>query len=233
MALTDHIFVARSSNIKVGDVPHMYIGRNEKECVDSCKKSGCPLLSRRYGGADGLLPNGTKLKPCYAHNGTVSFAVKAVYKAIDRGKASKYTLKHAIAKSMRSAQIMRISQIGDPSSVIAEDAQTIYDTCKKAGLQLKGFTAGWRIAEWWKGKLMASTMTLSEADEAIERGWRASTVLPQDFVGDGPKQNTFVTPNGHKGVICPHQMGARVTCNTCKLCVAEKDGPIIGFITHR
>ena len=233
MSLSEHIFVARSTNIKVGDVPHMYIGRNEKQCVDSCKKSKCPLLSKRYGGDNGLLPSGTKLKPCYAHNGTVSFAVKAIYKAISRGKASNYTLAHALKKSVRSARIMRISQIGDPCAVTKDDADSIYAECKKVGLQLKGFTAGWRIAPWWKGKLMASTMSLHEADEAIARGWRASTVLSEDFVGSGPKNNTFVTPGGNKGVVCPHQMGARLTCNTCRLCVGENEGPIIGFITHR
>ena len=232
MALTDHIFVPRSRNEKVGDVPQMYIGRTEKACVQSCKDSGCPLLSKRYGGQNGVLSDGTKLKPCYAHNGTVSFAVKSIYKALERGMESNYTLANAIRKSVRSARIMRISQIGDPSSVTAQDAQTIYDECKKVGIQLKGFTAGWRKASWWKGKLMASTMTPAEADEAVRDGWRASVVLPADFIGEGPKRNTFTTPQGRKGVVCPHIMGARLTCNTCRLCVAENDGPIIGFISH-
>ena len=233
MALTDHLFVARSRSTKIGDVPSMYIGKNESECVGSCKKSGCSLLPKRFGGKDGLQEDGTKLKPCYAWNGRVNISTKGIYRALKRGRQSNYTLQNAIAKSVRSARILRISQLGDPSSVSPEDANEIHRQCKKAGLKIKGFTAGWKWAHWWKGKLMASTMSLEQADEAIRMGWRASVVLPKDYPVEGKHGNKFTTPDGNKGVICPHMMGARLTCNTCQMCVGEKKGPIIGFFEHQ
>ena len=224
------LFTPRSANSKTGDVPTAWVGGNYEETVQSCKKSGCPLLQEKHGGKHGQVKKDLKLRPCYAHNGTASFALKSMFKAFEKGKD--YSLATAIKKSVRSARIVRFTGVGDPSSISAKEAQSMVSQIHDAGMLVKGFTAGWRKAKHWKGLLMASTFTMKEADKAIEKGWRASVVLPADFVGFGAKKSAFTTPGGNHGVICPHQMGARVTCNSCRLCVAEKPGPIVGFLSH-
>lgn len=226
----DILYTAKSRNEKIGNVPQMWIGSSTEQTVKSCLESGCPLLSKRYGGQDGQVSPTLKLKPCYAYNGRTYASAKSVHRAFEKGKD--YSLENAIARSARMAKIFRVTGLGDPSIVPPSKAKRFTQKVREAGMKVKGFTAGWRIAKHWKGILMASTYTLEQADEAIAKGWRASTVLPSDFIGTGRKKNQFVTPAGNKGVVCPQQMGSAVDCNTCRLCVAENKGPIIGFINH-
>jgi hypothetical protein len=228
----DYLTTARSTNTKTGDMPTVWVGSTKEEAVQSCLKSKCPLLPKRLGGAGGQVNEKLKLKPCYAWNGRVMMGAAAIYRKYATNPSS-YDLDKALSKSVRSASVIRVTGIGDPSALDENQAEEITRKTSAHGLSLYGFTAGWKFASWWKGKLMASTFTLEQADEALDEGWRASTILPHDFVGDGPQKNTFLTPKGRKGVVCPYIMGAPVTCSTCKLCVADKKGPIIGFRSHR
>jgi hypothetical protein len=44
--------------------------------------------------------------------------------------------------------------------------------------------------------------------------------------------NTFFTPKGNKGIICPAQRdGVNTTCEKCQLCYKQRD-VIVGFIPH-
>lgn len=222
----------RSNNVKTGDMPTLWVGTTKEDAVKSCKKSKCPLLPKRFGGKDGQISKKMKLKPCYAWQGSVKMAANSIYRSY-ASDPSKYKIDKALLKSVRSATVIRITGIGDPSALSPDQAEEITATAQHHNMKLYGFTAGWRFAKWWRGKLMASTFNLKQADKAIDAGWRVATVLPHDFVGEGPKKNTFTTPKGRKGVVCPYIMGAKLTCTTCKLCVAEKSGPIIGFVSHR
>ena len=252
----------QSANTKTGNVPTAYIGEKEEETVASCKAVNCALLTKRHGGQDGLikLPNGKtlKLKPCYAHRGrpqmanwnimraakrakeqVVEFLSKGKLTGVEKRKMRKaqkrYTLKEAIHQSWRGAKAVRYTAIGDGGVIPLSQAQSIRAEVMKAGLEVLGYTRGWRLpeAQNWKGHLMASCLTLEEADEAVEEGWRASVVLPEEMVMFGRKKNRFVTPGGKKGVLCPHMIEASIQCNTCLLCVAGRHGPIIGFHTHQ
>jgi hypothetical protein len=229
---TDYATTPDSKNSKTGNMPTLWVGVTKEQALESCRISGCKLLPRRFGGADGWINDELKLKPCYAWQGTVKMAARSIYRSFARNDR-KYGIEHALNAAPRSARVLRLTGIGDPSALTEGQADHITEVTHYHKMKLYGFTAGWRFASWWKGRLMASTFTLEEADEALDKGWRASTVLPHDFVGEGPKKNTFVTPKGRKGVVCPFQMGARLQCTTCKLCVAEKRGPIIGFVSHR
>lgn len=226
----DILYTAKSANDKIGNVPQMWIGSTTEQTVKSCIESGCPLLSKRYGGKDGQVSPTLKLKPCYAYNGRTYAGAKSMHRAFERGKD--YSLDTAIARSSRMAKIFRVTGLGDPSIVAPSEARNFISKVRDAGMKVKGFTAGWRFAKQWKGILMASTFTLEQADEAIAKGWRASTVLPSDFIGEGKRRNRFTTPDGNKGVVCPQQLGVQIDCNSCRLCVAENPGPIVGFINH-
>ena len=232
MKKIDYAVTPRSSNVKTGNMPTLWVGTTKEDAIESCRKSNCALLPKRFGGKDGRISSKLKLKPCYAWQGSVKMAAQSIYRSFATNP-HKYAIEEALKKSVRSATVIRITGIGDPSALDEEQAQEITAAAQHHKMKLYGFTAGWRFAKWWRGKLMASTFTLEEADEALDDGWRAATVLPHDFVGEGPKKNTFTTPKGRKGVVCPYIMGARLTCTTCKLCVAEKNGPIIGFVSHR
>ena len=148
---------------------------------------------------------------------------------------SRYTLQHAIDNSHRKARMVRFTAIGDGGVVGKDTMEGILKVLNDSNMLLYGFTRGWGFdyAQHWKGKLMASCMNLEEVDEAVDKGWRASTVLPADFKGTGRLKNKFTTPKGRVGIVCPYQMGKATDCNSCGLCVASKTGPVIGFISHK
>ena len=142
----------------------------------------------------------------------------------------RYSLEEAIAKSVRSAKMVRFTAIGDGGVKDRAYADSIMDTLSKHGMELLGFTRHWVSgkADHWKGRLMASCFSLEEADEAVRQGWRASVVLPANQT-----EMVFKTPDGVHGVVCPFIQGKAVNCNTCGMCVASRRGPVIGFPSHR
>lgn len=203
------LWTNESDNEKTGNVPTAWVGPTIQEAHASC--SGCPQRD----------------KGCYALYGTPRMALASVGRAAARGKD--YTLKTAIRTARRSARMVRYTAIGDGGRVPRAVADDIVATVRAAGLQLVGYTHHWReqeVAEAWRGRLMASSDTLSDADEAIAAGWRTAVVLPEG-AGD------TATPNGHTVKVCPAiKTNNRVTCNDCRLCDASRRGPIIGFPAH-
>jgi hypothetical protein len=247
-----------SKNIKTGNIPQAMIGNSVESCVESCRLSKCKFLPKKFGGDNG----GDEL-PCYAWQGTGKMALWAVIKAKRRlkekleeitskeskGQAltrkeksqkreclTRYTLKHALHNAWKGAKIVRLSAIGDPGVISTKEADDIKIQVSKEGMGICGYLHSWRQSKAssnWKGHLMASCDNLEQADEAIDKGWRVSVVLPVDFEGKGKKKNRFVTPKGRKGIICPALIEASITCNTCRLCVATKPGPVVGFPSHK
>ena len=226
--MTTILWTSKSANTKTGNIPQAFVGSTEADAVQTCKSVDCPLLPKRFGGKwESLSKSGCH--GCYAWQGRVKAAAWGVRKAALKN-AERYTLRQALLRSARSAMIVRYTAIGDGGLVNKEQSDTIVQTLKEFGVGLYGFTRAWRLntSQHWKGRLMASCMDMEEADEAIAAGWRASVVLPQNHEG-----NTFTTPNGSRGVVCPYIQGKRVNCNSCRLCVASKPGPVIGFPSHR
>lgn len=220
--MTTTLYTATSGNTKTGNMPQAWIGKDYDSSVKSCLASGCPLLPRRFGGQDGQIGK-TKLKPCYAWQGSAKMAFSSMVRKLKRtkeqGKPNPYSLKNAITKSVRSARMIRVTAIGNAGEMSKEDREELITEAKKAGLGLLGYIAGFKKYPEWMGSLMASTYTLRMADVAIDKGWRASTVLPEDH-----KPQFFETPKGRKGIVCPAQYtGGAVDCNSCGLCVAEWD----------
>ena len=149
----------------------------------------------------------------------------------------RYSLDYALENRHVRAKAVRLAALGDPGSVSYQEANELKIKTQKENLGILGYTHSWRQGhsqKIWKGYLLASCDNMKEADEALDKGWRVSVVLPHGFVGEGKKQNTFTTPKGRKGIVCPAMVSnGLVDCNTCLLCVGQKTGPVIGFPNHK
>jgi hypothetical protein len=213
---TDILWAATSSNVKTGNVPTAWVGATRDACRESCR--GCPLAPKDVGG------NGA----CYSHSGSPAIAHNSIRKAAAAGKDR--TLTAAIRGAARSARMLRYTAIGDGGRTAPGVAARIVEAARAARLQLVGYTHHWReaaVAAEWRGRLMASVESMTDADEALAAGWRAAVVVPVDT----PNRGT--TPNGARFVVCPAQVtDGRVTCNDCRLCDASKPGPVIAFREH-
>lgn len=205
------LWSARSGNRKTGDVPTAWIGATRDASKASC--TGCPLLG-----------NG-----CYAQSpGLVATGHHSVIKGYQNGP-ERYSLSSALAKRAKSARMVRLSAIGDVGLLGAEVAASVVATVKAAGLAIVGYTHHWRnpAAAPWKGQLMASCETLTDVDTALSRGWRATVVTPEGL------PRSYKTPGGHTVVQCPATLpSVTVKCNECRLCDANKPGPIVAFPVH-
>ena len=205
------LWTARSRNRKTGDVPTAWIGADMREARESC--SGCPLLD------DGR---------CYSWSGATQLAAGSARKNAAR-QPHRYTMGAALAQRVASARMVRVTGLGDIGRSGRALADEIVTTAARAGLALVGYSHHWRepaVADAWRGRLMASTETLADADRAVREGWRASVVVPADH----PRLSR--TPEGRPVVVCPEQATGRVTCNECRLCDASRPGPVIAFREH-
>ena len=239
-------FTQVSANSKTGNVPTGWVGLTEEATRASC--AGCALLDP--------LP-GRKAPRCYAWSGAVRFGAMSAQKVAVRAPETR-TLAAAIAAAARSARMLRLTGLGDIGRAGVAAADSIAAQSKAAGLALVGYTHHWRepaVSEAWRGRLMASTETLSDADTASAAGWAVTVVVADDT----PRVST--TPAGRAVVICPAQVAeARkkaakaaavaladeaaqalalaaaeriaVTCNACRLCVGSVPGRIVGFWEH-
>jgi hypothetical protein len=145
---------------------------------------------------------------------------------------SKYSFEEAMAKRSKSARMIRLGAIGDPARVNHSELKKFIAKARKEKLAVIGYTHHHRekVNEGLKKVLMASCDNMEQADEAVSRGWRATAVVPFDFVG-----KRFVTKAGNVGVVCPAQTAPEsVTCNSCHLCDAARptNFDIIAFRDH-
>ena len=208
--------------MKTGDIPQGYVGATKQETEKSC--DGCPLYR-----------NG-----CYHWQGTPGVAHASMVKA-NKKDSERYTLESAIKGSVRSARYARGAVGGDPWVFDRETVAGWIDSLKSQGI--KGLLLYTHFAAdkgaHLKGLAMASVHTLEEADDRIREGWRTAMIAPFKVPGSKRHKNTpewngetFTTPDGHRGIVCPAQY-KRVNCNTCGLCdAAHKKSPLIVFLKH-
>jgi len=216
------LWTSESKNTKTGNIPTGWIGETQKECKDSCKASGCPLIPKSDGGKGGKVGR-LNLKSCYAYRGRVGQALRSIQKAYARlkqegeGKHTRYHLNNALDNSRRSARVVRLSAIGNVGVIPKEEADRIAKTVKDKGMGLLCYVAGYRLASQWKDYALASTYTLKMADKAIRKGWRPVSILPSDYQGE-----VFETEDKNIAMGCLAQTteGA-VDCNQCGLCVRQ------------
>ena len=213
------LFTGTTSNKKTGNVPTMAIGRTREESKRSCV--GCPLLDSG---------------DCYAQNGTVAMghaSMSRSYARLPEEEARrKYSIRRALANRLGSARMARLGSIGDPGALSHGFLAGVIDAITSERLDPIGYTHHWRGRPDLAGMLMASVDSLEEADQAIDRGFRAAAVVPAEWKDDPTKQR-IKTPAGNPAIICPAILEPkRVTCNTCRLCNGAKSGPVVMFPDH-
>lgn len=212
-------WVGRTANTKTGDIPTAYVGTTLVEARKTC--TGCPLLE----------------KTCYAWAG---FTALSMGRIEDRraAKPETYSLAHALAKALPSAKAARIGALGDPSLADRAELMGAVQELRGRRLAVISYTHFWRDphAAGLEGVCMASCEDVSEAAEARTKGWTPALLLPWDHVYE--VGNTFRLPDGSKGLVCPAQTKAKVTCNDCRMCSLEhpvwkaKKITAIGFLDH-
>jgi len=236
----DILVQATTKNKKTGNIPTIIVGQNQNDVVKSCIQSGCKLLHKKLGGSGEYKDLG--LRPCYAHNSSVSWGTKSIFRAIEKGTKvlEDYSLYDGFRMSARTAKYFRCSSIGDISAIEEHRFKVILKEAAIYGLKPLGYTADKRAVHL-KEHLLLSCPTMKETDEAVNKGWRATTIFKS---WDGKK--TFTTPQGHKGIVCPEQTQSKsgqeitprnkITCNDCGLCSQGNQHStkykVIGFITH-
>ena len=235
-----------TQNKKTGNIPTIIVGQSYDEITSSCRASGCILLHKKLGGNGGYKELG--LLPCYAHKGHVSWGTKSILRAIDKGTrtVNDYSIKEGFSNSSRNARYFRLSSIGDASSLSHETINELVTEGEKYNLKPLGYTAS-KEATHLKEVCLLSCPTIEETDEAISKGWRATTITnPKNWDG----KRTFKTPKGFSGIYCPEQVQAikakadgvkvtprtKITCNTCGLCSQGNKHTTrykaIGFFSH-
>ena len=229
------LWTGTSTNGKTGNIPQGYVGATKEECLDSCE--GCPMLEK-----------------CYHHNGTPRMAHASMQRAFIKSGPERYSLRSAIAKSVRTARYVRGAVGGDPNVFARDTVAGWIQDIRRAGMKgLLLYTHFWDSkGSHLKGLAMASVESMDDADRAIDAGWRAAVVLPfkgadskhqrvKDlpvwdggaFHPDAPKD--FVTPKGRRIVVCPAQRPElRKDCNACGLCDPTQHAGVqaIGFLQH-
>lgn len=204
-------YTARSNNVKTGDVPQQFIGGSRKESMDTC--FGCKLLES---------------KVCYAQFKSVGWAHSNVIK---HAPHKDYTLETALLKRSPHAKYFRFGTIGDPSGIDDNLLVKAESAVRRAGLRVLNYTHFWATrGKHLVGRAMASCDSMAEAVKAVKAGWRATVVVPQNFVD---KWGTKGVYKGLRWAVCPYQTHG-TQCNDCGLCDgARKDLlPIIVFKQH-
>ena len=93
-----------------------------------------------------------------------------------------------------------------------------------------------------------STESLSQADDVVDLGVPAVTIIPTDHEkiesfksvdpSDGKTKELFrvkgkiTTPQGRRVVVCPAQQAHPNKCETCKLCTKADRDYVIAFVAH-
>ena len=223
-----------SRNIKTGNIPQGYVGETKAATEASC--AGCKWRRK-----DPVTKTGGG---CYYWQGQTQGAHQSM-RVRAQSKPTEYTLTYALDNALRTARYVRAAVGGDPNIFTRTTVQSWHDKTKAAGL--KGMliynhffeTKGSHL----RGLTMASCDTLTQADQAVDAGWRAAvTITSHKAPGSNKPQlrNTpewsgeqYTTPSGTPVVLCPAQVGKR-DCNTCGLCdpTSHHRVPIIGFLQH-
>ena len=201
------IWTSRSANTKTGDIPTAWPDSKE-ECISSCKKSGCPLFTKKASDKLGL-------KTCYAHRGRVNMAYASVLRAFKKDP-ERYAMENAFGKANRAARVARITAYGNVGIMTSEQIENVKKGLHRWNLGMLGYFYGWKLYPHLKDYLMASTVTMKSADRATKAGFRATTVLPRDF-----DKEVFETPDQNIGLQCPAIFHKNIQCNQCGLCVRE------------
>lgn len=200
--MTGDAWISGSQNTKTGPLLTQYVGSSLEEAHHTCQ--GCALRPPASRGGGGV---------CYAWSGTAKLGALGAYRS---ARTLGMAMLDQISKGL--PRVARLGAIGDPAGLSPAWIEAVFATLRENGFAILSYTHKWRAlaTPQSRRRYLASTDNLSEADEAIDQGWRPTTILPSSH----PLTKAHVlTPKGRKLVVCPAQRtGKEIKCATCRLC---------------
>jgi hypothetical protein len=205
-----------SSNVKTGPIP--VTTSDASTCPDVCpfKKSGC-----------------------YADSGPLALHWSKVSKG-ERGNDLSTLAKQI--KAFPRGQVWRHNQAGDLPGIGNVINSSALSQIVEANKGRRGFTYTHKPCE---GASNASNREAVRAENAkgFTINLSGNNIAHADRLVDlqaGPvvcvvpeaTENTFFTPAGRKGIVCPAQQRDDITCANCQLCTRAFRSVIIGFRAH-
>lgn len=214
-----------STNQKTGPIPTAYPASRD-DAWESCQ--GCPLRDWPEGldvnerNRDRSINN-----VCYFWYGQSKGVITILNKA--KAKGRDYSIQSALANAPRQAKAVRMSGGGDPSATDPIEYHAMRAHAKGKGFAWLDYTHFWHTrGAWLKGVAMASCDTVTDAIDAVSKGWRATVHVPH-----WPKRSGKFPGTNTTYAICPAQTPSAKTCNQCGVCDASKPGPdVIVFLNH-
>jgi hypothetical protein len=204
------LWTATSSNPKTGNVPTAWVGEAVEETEETC--SACPMRG-----------------DCYAHNGPTKLAMHSIHRA-NRANPNRYDRATAYGRSVRTANIVRVTALGDVGHPSADQEQVLDDLeyWVEKGFKIVGYTHYWRMphAQPLKKYLRASCETWEQAKRAISMGWKP-VIISDKTVDEVQSQGIFTqTYDNLVGKVCMYYT-SKVDCNNCRLCSTSNDEIIL------
>lgn len=256
-------FISKN-NKKTGPCGSVQIGASREETFSSCKCAKCPLLpsinikkedgsiknlkgnyiplsNRKKEGKSNRLGNAFQyLKSCYAHSGLASTAAQSLNKAYQKNP-DRYSIKEMFDSMSWKMKFVRIGTIGDPCKADPKDLDQIRKLAKERGKTAFGYSHGWDRdgMEKQADLLRASCMTIGRVKKALNKGFKASLVVPHN---KGEKLQRIMNINGIEGRVCDFYSDEyldgkdniqRTDCNDCLKCDPKTGPDLIIFPSHR
>ena len=203
-----------SGNVKTGPIP--VTTSSQETCPDAC-----PL---KAGG-------------CYAKGGPLAMHWKKVTANL-RGDTLQILAKQI--KGFPRGQVWRHNQAGDLAGIGDHIDASALKTLVDANKGRRGFTYTHKpceenqsnrdaVKEANKGgfTINLSGNSLTHADKLADLN-----IGPVVSIVPHGTPNTFFTPAGRKGIVCPAQQRDDITCANCQLCSRVNRSVIIGFLPH-
>jgi len=208
----------KSSNAKTGAIP---VSTSSKlTCPDAC-----PM----------------KRNGCYAASGSLNIHWLKISRD-ERGVSFEEFIKQI--SFIPLGQLWRHNQAGDLPGVNNKINKKQLFALVKANKGRKGFTYSHKLVIGSEKFVLNNrayikyandngfTINLSGNSLAHADELKALNIGPVAAIVPFGTPNTFVTPAGNKGVICPAQReGNNTTCEKCQLCQKQRS-VIVGFIPH-
>ena len=219
------LWVPKTKSTLTGPVLAGYIGRSREEAASTCRRSKCPLApSGIQNGQSSPVNNGNGPAACYAWSGHILTGHGHLVESFEKGRNRSLSL--AVVLKHRRARFAKLGAIGDPGALSRRVVESIDVAVREAGLGLISYAYdAHQRSQHLKGLVNASTVSLQQADEAVDAGWATTTVLP-------PRTFQPVrTPAGRRVLPCPALLPERsAVCNTCGRCDPRSGHDfIVGF----
>jgi len=207
-----------SSNVKTGPIP--VTTSDASTCPDVCpfKKSGC------YADSGPLALHWSKVSKGERGNGLAILAKQI--RAFPRNQVWRHNQAGDLPGLSNAIDSDALSQIVDANKGRKGFTYT-HKPCEGDSNQSTANRAAVRYANREGFTVNLSANNMSHADRLVDlQAGPVVCVVPE------ATENTFFTPAGRKGIVCPAQQRDDITCASCQLCSRAMRSVIIGFRAH-